>query len=77
MASKARIGGERSMKLDPEDFPHLTKSEFDQVRELFRRYDATNSGSIRKHDLIDLLKGKQWFDVLLLILNRDGQLYAW
>lgn len=50
-----------SIRFDSEEYPHITRSEFEKVKELFRRYDSNNSGNIKKSELLDLMKGKNIF----------------
>jgi len=64
-----------SLRLDPDDFPRLSRNEFEQVRDLFRKYDTNNSGHIKKPDLLDIMKGKFEFK-LFGKCARYGQLYA-
>jgi len=55
MKSKA-VERKGSLRLDPDDFPRLTRNEFEQARDLFRKYDINNSGHIKKPDLLDIMK---------------------
>jgi len=52
-----------SIRLDPDDYPRLTRNEFEKVRDLFRRYDTNNSGNIKKADLLDLFKGNNFLPI--------------
>jgi len=45
-----------SIRLDPEDFPKLTRSDFEKARELFRKYDSNNTGNLKRNELFDLLR---------------------
>jgi len=55
--TKRGVERKGSIRLDPDDYPRLSRNEFEKVRDLFRRYDTHNSGSIKKNDLFDLFKG--------------------
>ena len=74
MKSKA-VERKGSLRLDPDDFPRLTRNEFEQARDLFRKYDINNSGHIKKPDLLDSMKGTFEFK-LFGKWKRYGQLYA-
>lgn len=54
--TKRGVERKGSIRLDPDDYPRLSRNEFEKVRDLFRRYDTHNSGSIKKNDLFDLFK---------------------
>lgn len=45
-----------SIRFDADEYPNITRSEFEKVKELFRRHDTNNSGNISKSELLDLLK---------------------
>ena len=58
MTTRGKIERKGSVRIDPEEYPRLTRSDFEKGRDLFRKYDAVNTGSIKKNDLFELIKGK-------------------
>lgn len=60
MTLKQKPGDRKpSIRLDPEDFPKLSRSDFEKARELFRKYDTNNTGNLKRNELFDLLKGNK------------------
>jgi Ca2+-binding EF-hand superfamily protein len=64
-----------SFGFDADEFPKLTRSDFDKIKDLFRRYDYNGAGNIKKPELLDILKGKTCISVAYLTLcGRYGNI---
>jgi Ca2+-binding EF-hand superfamily protein len=45
------------VKLD--DLPLLKKNDIDELKDLFKKYDRTNTGSVSRNEMIEIFKGRR------------------
>ena len=42
-----------------EDLPRLKKSDIDELKDLFKKFDRTNTGSVGRNEMIEIFRGIQ------------------